>query len=60
MTAQEAATVIAAQAPAERKLAAADYVLDNRGSPEALEAGVVTLWTELLERFGSSAGEQAG
>ena len=60
MSAEEAATVIAAQAPAERKLAAADYVLDNRGSPEALEAGVETLWVELLERFGSSADDQAG
>lgn len=60
MTAEEAATVIAAQAPAERKLAAADYVLDNRGSPEALEAGVETLWVELLERFGSSADDQPG
>jgi dephospho-CoA kinase len=55
MTADEAATVIAAQAPAERKLAAADYVLDNRGSPEDLEAGVETLWVELLERFGSKS-----
>lgn len=53
MTAEEAAAVIAAQAPAERKLAAADYVLDNRGSLADLEAGVETLWTELLERFGS-------
>jgi dephospho-CoA kinase len=60
MTADEAATVIAAQAPAERKLAAADYVLDNRGSPEDLEAGVETLWTELLRRFGSSADARAG
>ena len=60
MTAEEAAKVIAAQAPAERKLAAADYVLDNRGSPEALEAGVETLWAELLERFGASADDQAG
>jgi dephospho-CoA kinase len=58
MTAEEAATVIAAQAPAERKLAAADYVLDNRGSPEDLEAGVETLWAELLRRFGSSADSQ--
>jgi dephospho-CoA kinase len=58
MTAEEAATVIAAQAPAERKLAAADYVLDNRGSPEDLEAGVETLWAELLRRFGSSADGQ--
>jgi dephospho-CoA kinase len=54
MSAGEAATVIAAQAPAERKLAAADYVLDNRGSPEELEAGVEILWAELLARFGSS------
>jgi dephospho-CoA kinase len=60
MSAEEAASVIAAQAPAERKLAAADYILDNRGSPEALEAGVDTLWAELLERFGSPASEQAG
>jgi dephospho-CoA kinase len=56
MTAEEAAAVIAAQAPAERKLAAADYVLDNRGSPADLEAGVETLWAELLERFGSKSG----
>ena len=60
MTAEEAATVIAAQALAERKLAAADYVLDNRGSPEDLEAGVETLWAELLRRFGSSADGQGG
>jgi len=53
MTAEEAAAVMAAQAPAERKLAAADYVLDNRGSLADLEAGVETLWAELLERFGS-------
>ena len=53
MTAEEAAAVIAAQAPAERKLAAADYILDNRGSLADLEAGVETLWAELLERFGS-------
>jgi dephospho-CoA kinase len=55
MTAEEAAAVIAAQAPAERKLAAADYVLDNRGSPADLKAGVETLWAELLERFGSKS-----
>ena len=54
MTAEEAAAVIAAQAPTERKLAAADYILDNRGSPADLEAGVETLWAELLERFGSN------
>ena len=53
MTAEEAAAVIAAQAPAERKLAAADYVLDNRGGLADLEAGVETLWADLLERFGS-------
>lgn len=53
MTAGEVARVIAAQAPAERKLAAADYVLDNRGSAGELEVGVETLWAELLGRFGS-------
>ncbi|HWD73441.1 MAG TPA: dephospho-CoA kinase [Actinomycetota bacterium] len=53
MTAEEAAAVIAAQAPAERKLAAADYVLDNRSGLADLEAGVETLWAELRERFGS-------
>ena len=53
MTAEEAARVIAAQAPAERKLAAADYILDNRGSLADLEAGVETLWADLLDRFGS-------
>jgi dephospho-CoA kinase len=58
MSAQEAASVIAAQAPAERKLAAADYVLDNRASLQDLEAGVETLWGELLERFGSTAASQ--
>ena len=47
MTAAEAAAVIAAQAPTERKLAAADYVIDNRGTLEDLEAGVATLWDEL-------------
>jgi dephospho-CoA kinase len=55
MTAEEATAVIAAQAPAERKLAAADYVLDNRGGLEDLKAGVETLWAELLERFGSGS-----
>jgi len=57
ITPAEAAAVIAAQAPAERKLAAADYVLDNRGSPEDLEAAVATLWEELMARFGAGSEE---
>jgi dephospho-CoA kinase len=52
MTADQVSAVIAAQAPAERKLAAADYVLDNRGTLEDLEASVATLWADLQARFG--------
>jgi len=59
MTAEEAAALMAAQAPAERKLAAADYVIDNRGGLEDLAAGVDTLWRELSARFGASSGAGA-
>lgn len=44
-------TRIAAQAPAAHKLAAADYVLDNRGSLEDLRQGVDVLWQDLTARF---------
>lgn len=53
---ERAEAVIAAQAPIERKLAAADYVLDNRGTPEELAAGVDTLWADLTARFSPAAG----
>ena len=59
MTAAETAAVIAVQAPAERKLAAADYVLDNRGSEDDLVAGVDTLWADLMARFGEGASRPA-
>lgn len=39
--------VMAAQATPAQRMAAADYVIDNRGSPEELEAGVETLWSLL-------------
>lgn len=40
---------LAAQAPEARKLAAADYVLDNRGTLEDLERSVDALWKDLTE-----------
>lgn len=42
--------VMAAQATASERMAAADYVLDNRGTIEELEAGVATLWAALAGR----------
>ena len=59
MTAEDAAALMAAQAPPERKLAAADYIIDNRGSLEDLVAGVDTLWRELSTRFGGGAAGPA-
>ncbi len=47
MTSQDAALRIAAQAPIEKKLAVADYIIDNRGSLEDLEDSVDLLWNEL-------------
>jgi len=41
---------ISAQAAPEKKLAAADYVIDNRGSLEDLERSVETLWQDLMNR----------
>jgi dephospho-CoA kinase len=43
---------MAAQAPAEQKLAVADYVIDNRGTLEDLERSVDVLWKDLVERLG--------
>lgn len=51
MSLEQARSRIAAQAPAERKLAAADYILDNRGDPRDLERAVDRLWRDLTERF---------
>ena len=41
---------ISSQAAPEKKLAAADYVIDNRGSIEDLERSVETLWQDLMNR----------
>ncbi|MDA3021754.1 MAG: dephospho-CoA kinase [Actinomycetota bacterium] len=39
-----------AQASREERLAVADYVIDNSGSPDELEAAVVGLWADLQSR----------
>ena len=51
MDREQASARIAAQAPMSLKLAAADYVIDNRGSLEDLQKSVDTLWSELERRF---------
>jgi dephospho-CoA kinase len=43
---------IGSQAPEEKKLAAADYVIDNRGSIDDLKESVDVLWEDLERRFG--------
>jgi dephospho-CoA kinase len=43
---------IGSQAPPEKKLAAADYVIDNRGSIDDLRESVDLLWEDLERRFG--------
>jgi dephospho-CoA kinase len=42
--------MITAQMPAELKRARADYVLDNAGTREELEARVDAVWAELQRR----------
>jgi dephospho-CoA kinase len=46
----EAMAMIAAQMPAELKRARADYVIDNAGTREELEARVDAVWAELQRR----------
>jgi dephospho-CoA kinase len=45
---------MAAQLPPEQKLAAADYVIDNRGTLDDLQRSVDVLWGDLIRRFGRS------
>jgi dephospho-CoA kinase len=47
MTEQEASARIAAQAPREKRLAAADVVLNNDGTPEELADQVADLWNRI-------------
>lgn len=48
MTEAQAQERISAQLPIEKRLAAADIVLDNRGSLADLETSVSLLWDELI------------
>jgi len=47
---------IAAQLPAEQRLARADIVIDNTGSVEALGRRVDDLWEDLQHRLAAGAG----
>ena len=47
MTEQEASARIAAQAPREQRLAAADVVLNNDGAPKELADQITALWNRI-------------
>lgn len=47
MTEQEASARIAAQAPREQRLAAADVIVNNDGAPEELADHVAALWNRI-------------
>lgn len=49
MVEEDARARMAAQAPAERKLAMADIVIHNRGTIAQLEESVETLWQQISE-----------
>lgn len=49
LTGEQAAARIAAQATREQRLAAADLVIDNSGSPARLAAQVAAVWAGLRE-----------
>lgn len=53
LTEAEARSRVDAQAPRSRRLKAADVVVDNSGTVEALDAEVERLWRDLLRRSGS-------
>ena len=57
---ERALAVIGAQATLSHKMAAADYVIDNRGPLDHLGAGVETLWADLQARFGAVPKDSAG
>lgn len=56
MSRPEVEARIEAQAPPSLKLAAADYIVDNRGSSEDLSKTVDVLFDDLVARFGRGAG----
>ena len=51
MPEEQAKARMAAQAAQEKKLALADYIVDNRGTMDHLERNVEVLWDDLNERF---------
>jgi len=53
---EEARGMIAAQMPAELKRARADLVIDNSGTPDALEARAREAWAELERREEAGRG----
>lgn len=53
MTAEDARARIKSQAPQSVKLAAADYIVDNRGTVEDLQKSVDVLFDDLTARFGA-------
>ncbi|WP_375431696.1 dephospho-CoA kinase [uncultured Friedmanniella sp.] len=50
LTAEEARSRMSAQASRNDRLAAADLVVDNNGSPDQLTDSVARLWSDLLQR----------
>lgn len=58
MTADEARARMAAQAGRDDRLAAADVVLDNSGTPEDLRHAVDALWEERVRPFALNLKEQ--
>ena len=52
LSAEEAEKRIASQAPLDKKLEVADYVIDNSGTLEQMQQAVADVHTKLLERFG--------
>ncbi|TWD83724.1 dephospho-CoA kinase [Kribbella amoyensis] len=59
MAADEARSRIASQASRDQRLAAADVVIDNAGSPADLDARIDTLWTDLAARAGHGPDTKA-
>lgn len=55
MSEADARARMAAQASRERRLAVADFVVDNSGTPEGLDRAVDALWRELVAAAGLPA-----